>query len=50
MPTLDDAPTIPKLTSETISPTDLVQVYDTSAQRVKTITLADLAQAVAALT
>lgn len=46
MPTLDDAPTIPTLTAATIANDDLVQVYDTSAQRVKTISFAELADAV----
>lgn len=55
MPTLDDAPTIPKLTAtslvgatnptetaDTLDELDLIQVYDVSTQRVKTITVADL--------
>lgn len=58
MPTLDDAPIIPKLTatslvgglnptetSDTLDELDLVQVYDVSTQRVKTITIANLATA-----
>jgi len=63
MPTLDDAPTIQKLSSAklvstssltggTASPTatqlsklDLVQIYDVSAQKVRTITVNDLAAA-----
>lgn len=48
MPTLDDAPIVPKLTAETIANDDLIQVYDTSTRTVKTITLAELAQAVGA--
>jgi hypothetical protein len=56
-PSLDDAPTIPKLTATTLvgaNPTetattldelDLVQVYDVSTQKVKTITIADFATA-----
>lgn len=61
MPTLDDAPTIPKLASAklvssssltggTASPTeaqlsklDLIQIYDSSQRKVKTITVNDLA-------
>ena len=55
MPTLDDAPTIPKLTgvlltntnnptetADTIDEADLIQVYDVSTQKVKTITIAAL--------
>lgn len=49
MPTLDDAPTVPKLTSASIAVDDLVQVYDTSAQRVKTITLSELAAKIATI-
>jgi hypothetical protein len=63
MPTLDDAPTIPKLTSAklvsssllsggTASPTeaqlsklDLIQIYDSSQRKVKTITVSDFATA-----
>jgi hypothetical protein len=57
-PTLDDCPTIPKLTatslvgalnptetSNTIDELDLVQVYDVSTQTVKAITLANFAAA-----
>jgi hypothetical protein len=56
MPTLDDAPTIPKLTAtslvgalnpaetaDTLDELDLVQVYDVSNQKVKTITIANFA-------
>ena len=42
MPTLDDAPTIAPLTSATLSTSDLIQVYDVSAQRPKTVTIANL--------
>jgi hypothetical protein len=58
MPTLDDAPTIPKLTATslvgplnpaetttTLDELDLVQVYDVSTQKVKTITVANFATA-----
>lgn len=57
MPTLDDAPTIPTLTATTLvgaNPTetsttldeaDLIQVYDVSEQRVKTISITYLAAA-----
>lgn len=58
MPTLDDAPTIPKLTatslvgatnptetSSTLDELDLIQVYDVSTQKVKTITVATLGTA-----
>jgi hypothetical protein len=58
MPTLDDAPTIPKLTAtslvnalnptetaDTLDELDLVQVYDVSTQKVKTITIASFATA-----
>lgn len=56
MPTLDDAPTIPTLlgddltaaevsASNKLSRSDLVQVYDVSTQRVKTITVTELAEA-----
>lgn len=58
MPTLDDAPIIPRLTATTLvgasNPTetattldelDLVQVFDVSEQEVKTITITSLAAA-----
>ena len=63
MPTLDDAPIVPKLASTklstsstpsggTASPTedqlsklDLIQIYDSSQQKVKTVTVNDLAVA-----
>jgi len=49
MPTLDDAPTVPKLTGASVALTDLVQIYDVSAQRPKTITIAQLIIALDAL-
>ena len=49
MPTLDDAPTIPKLTQATTVVADLIQIYDVSTQKPKTITLADLAAFIKAL-
>jgi|688.fasta_scaffold1714994_2 hypothetical protein len=58
MPTLDDAPTIPKLTGAnltgatnpaetptTLDELDLIQVYDVSERKVKTITIANFAAA-----
>lgn len=42
MPTLDDAPTLESLTETTIDDPDLIQVYDTSAQKVKTLRFDDL--------
>ncbi len=58
MPTLDDAPVIPRLTasslvgannptetSSTLDELDLIQVYDVSTQQVKTITITNLAAA-----
>lgn len=57
-PTLDDCPIIPKLTatslvgalnpaetSDTLDELDLVQVYDVSTQKVKSITVANFAAA-----
>lgn len=49
MPTLDDAPVVPKLTGAGVALTDLVQIYDVSAQRPKTITIAELIVALDAL-
>jgi len=56
MPTLDDAPTLPRLTGSSLTgvggpaetPTtldelDLIQVYDVSTQQVKTITVQNFA-------
>lgn len=57
MPTLDDAPTIEKLlgttnltavnsaTKDQINKEDVLQVYDVSEQKAKTITVDELAQA-----
>jgi hypothetical protein len=58
MPTLDDAPIVQKLTATslvgalnptetptTLDEADLIQVYDVSTQRAKTITIAQLAAA-----
>jgi acetylglutamate kinase len=48
MPTLDDAPTLPVVSA--LALTDLVQVYDVSANQARTITVAEfLEQAVALL-
>ena len=58
MPTLDDAPTIPALatadllsstaaTSSTVASQDLIQIYDVSEQKVKTITVKALSDAIA---
>ncbi len=49
MPTLDDAPVVPKLAGASVALTDLVQIYDVSAQRPKTITIAELIVALDAL-
>jgi len=58
MPTLDDAPIVQKLTATsllgalnptetptTLDEADLIQVYDVSTQRAKTITIAQFAAA-----
>jgi hypothetical protein len=42
MPTLDDAPTIENLAGASVTATDLIQIYDVSAQKAKTITIAEL--------
>lgn len=42
MPTLDDAPTLESLTEAGIADDDLVQIYDVSAQKVKTLRFDDL--------
>ena len=42
MPTLDDAPTLESLVEGTIADDDLIQIYDTSAQKVKTLRFDDL--------
>jgi hypothetical protein len=49
MPTLEDCPTIPKLAGADVALTDLVQIYDVSAQRPKAITIAQLIIALDAL-
>jgi hypothetical protein len=49
MPTLDDAPVVPKLAGASVALTDLVQIYDVSAQKPKTITIAQLIIALDAL-
>lgn len=49
MPTLDDAPTVPKLAGAGVELTDLIQIYDMSAQRPKAITIAELIVALDAL-
>lgn len=49
MPTLDDGPIIPKLAGASVALDDLVQIYDVSAQRPKTITIAELIVALDAL-
>ena len=42
MPTLDDAPTLENLLDADIADDDLIQIYDTSAQKVKTLRFDDL--------
>ncbi len=42
MPTLDDAPTLENLLDADIANDDLIQIYDTSAQKVKTLRFDDL--------
>jgi len=42
MPTLDDAPTVEAMAGSAVTATDLVQIYDVSAQKAKTITIAEL--------
>jgi hypothetical protein len=49
MPTLYDAPTIPKLTGAAVAADDLIQIYDTSSRQPKTITVAELITALDAL-
>ena len=49
MPTLDDAPTVPKLAGASVALADLVQIYDVSEQKPKTITIAQLIVALDAL-
>lgn len=42
MPTLDDAPTIETLAGLDVAATDLIQIYDVSAQKPKVITISEL--------
>jgi hypothetical protein len=49
MPTLDDAPIVPRLNNETVEETDLVQVYDVSEQKPKVVSVAALAAAIQAI-
>lgn len=42
MPTLDDAPTLENIAEAAIADNDLIQVYDVSAQKVKTLRFDDL--------
>jgi hypothetical protein len=49
MPTLDDAPTLPKITGATVVAGDLIYVYDVSTNQSKPITIAELIIALDAL-
>ena len=49
MPTLDDAPVVPLLAGADVSADDLIQIYDVSEQKPKTITIAQLIIALDAL-
>jgi hypothetical protein len=49
MPTLDDAPVVTKITGANVVATDLIQIYDVSEQKPKTITIAELILALDAL-
>ena len=49
MPTLDDAPTIEALAGTSVTVSDLVQIYDVSQQKPKSITIAELIVALDAL-
>jgi len=49
MPTLDDAPTIAPMLAADVASGDLVQIYDISAQKPKTISVAELADAIDAI-
>lgn len=42
MPTLDDAPTLETLTEATSNAADLLQIYDVSQQKVKTMSLDEI--------
>lgn len=50
MPTLDDAPVVPTIAGADVAGDDLIQIYDVSAQKPKTITMDELIVAIAALT
>ena len=47
MPTLDDAPIVPQIAGADVAADDLIQIYDVSAQRPKTITIEELIIAIA---
>ena len=49
MPTLDDAPIIAPMTGAAVESGDLIQIYDVSTQKPKTITVAQLVAAMIAL-
>ena len=42
MPTLDDAPTIETMAGADVHEDDLIQIYDVSAQKVKTVSVKQL--------
>ena len=50
MPTLDDAPTIESLLDTQVADGDLIQIYDVSEQKPKTITFAELVDYIIAKT
>jgi hypothetical protein len=45
MPTLDDAPTVESMAGSDVTASDLIQIYDDSEQKAKTITIAELVTA-----
>lgn len=49
MPTLDDAPTIAPMSAADVAGGDLVQIYDVSAQKPRTISVTELADAIDAI-
>jgi len=49
MPTLDDAPTIETMAGTSVTLSDIVQIYDDSEQKPKSITIAELIVALDAL-
>ena len=49
MPTLDDAPIVQQIAGADVAADDLIQIYDVSAQRPKTITMEELIIAINAL-